>query len=74
MKKMDQELSEPFAVRGNMSLQGAVFELSYYMNVNVKTEDTYHRWYFYTDLMEKSTIGDSSCFEKMFPYAGWNYV
>ena len=62
---MDQELSEPFAVRGNMSLQGAVFELSYYMNVNGKTEDTpYHRWYFYTDEDGKITIGDSSCFLK----------
>ena len=65
LKKMDQELSEPFAVRGNMSLQGAVFELSYYMNVNGKTEDTpYHRWYFYTDADGKIAIGDSSCFLK----------
>ena len=50
LKKMDQELSEPSAVRGNMSLQGGVFELSYYMNVNGETEDSpCRRWYFYTD-------------------------
>ena len=62
---MDQELSEPSAVRGNMSLQGGVFELSYYMNVNGETEDSpCRRWYFYTDADGKLDIGDSSYFLK----------
>lgn len=65
LKKMDQELSEPSAVRGNMSLQGGVFELSYYMNVNGETEDSpCRRWYFYTDADGKLDVGDSSYFLK----------
>ena len=63
LEKMDQEQSVPSAVRGNMSLQGAVFELSYYMNVNGATGDKpYRRWYFRTNEDGKFNIGDKSCF------------
>ena len=63
LEKMDQELAESSAVRGNMSLQGAVFELSYYMNVNGETEDApYRRWYFHTDADGKLDIRDRSFF------------
>ena len=61
LEKMDQELAESSAVRGNMSLQGAIFELSYYMNVNGETGDApCRRWYFYTDKDGKLNIGNGS--------------
>ena len=62
LTKMDADLAQPYVTQGNTSLEGAVFELSYYRNTEGNAENTPDRkWYFKTDQNGQMSITDESC-------------
>ena len=61
LTKMDADIAAPAVTQGDTSLEGAVFELSYYMNTEENTGKAPVRsWYFRTDENGKISFADET--------------